>query len=127
MIVTIENPADVTVVAARPYGQRATLKYCAYTGAQAMAGRFTPGSFTNYTVKNYREPRLIIVTDPRTDSQVRLPKPTSMQPEKRFFAELKLPVLVCVLASFRPLRRAPVANAALRARRLRRPSTSPLT
>ena len=43
MIVTIENPADVTVVAARPYGQRATLKYCAYTGAQAMAGRFTPG------------------------------------------------------------------------------------
>ena len=69
MIVTIENPADVTVVAARPYGQRATLKYCAYTGAQAMAGRFTPGSFTNYMVKNYREPRLIIVTDPRTDSQ----------------------------------------------------------
>jgi small subunit ribosomal protein SAe len=69
MIVTIENPGDVTVVAARPYGQRATLKYCTYTGAQAMAGRFTPGSFTNYMVKNYREPRLIIVTDPRTDSQ----------------------------------------------------------
>ena len=69
MIVCIENPADVTVVAARPYGQRATLKYCAYTGAQAMAGRFTPGSFTNYMVKNYREPRLIVVTDPRTDSQ----------------------------------------------------------
>ncbi len=69
MIVTIENPADVSVIAARPYGQRATLKYCAYTGAQAMAGRFTPGSFTNYMVKNYREPRLIVVTDPRTDSQ----------------------------------------------------------
>lgn len=69
MVVTIENPADVTVVSARPYGQRATLKYSAYTGAQPMAGRFTPGSFTNYMVKAYREPRLIIVTDPRTDSQ----------------------------------------------------------
>jgi small subunit ribosomal protein SAe len=69
MIVTIENPGDVTVISARPYGQRATLKYSHYTGAMPMAGRFTPGSFTNYMVKNYREPRMIIVTDPRTDSQ----------------------------------------------------------
>lgn len=70
MIVTIENPADVTVVSARPYGQRSTLKYSQYTGSMPMAGRFTPGSFTNYMVKAYREPRMIIVTDPRTDSQV---------------------------------------------------------
>lgn len=34
-----------------------------------MAGRFTPGSFTNYITRSFKEPRLIIVTDPRVDHQ----------------------------------------------------------
>ena len=33
------------------------------------AGRFTPGNFTNYITKSFKEPRLIIVTDPRSDAQ----------------------------------------------------------
>lgn len=45
------------------------LKFAANTGAQAIAGRFTPGSFTNYITRSFKEPRLIIVTDPRTDHQ----------------------------------------------------------
>jgi small subunit ribosomal protein SAe len=45
------------------------LKYAANTGAQAIAGRFTPGSFTNYITRSFKEPRLIIVTDPRVDHQ----------------------------------------------------------
>ncbi|KAJ3350802.1 structural constituent of ribosome [Entophlyctis luteolus] len=69
IIAAIENPADICVVAARPYGQRAALKFAQYTGAQAIAGRFTPGTFTNYITRTFREPRLIIVTDPRTDHQ----------------------------------------------------------
>ncbi len=32
-------------------------------------GRFTPGTFTNHITKQYREPRLLIITDPRTDAQ----------------------------------------------------------
>lgn len=48
VIAAIENPIDVCVISARPYGHRAVLKYAASTGAQAIAGRFTPGSFTNY-------------------------------------------------------------------------------
>lgn len=47
-IAAIENPADVFVVSSRPYGQRAILKYASATGAVAIAGRFTPGTFTNY-------------------------------------------------------------------------------
>ena len=47
VIVAIENPADVCVISARPYGQRSILKYCQYTGATPIAGRFTPGTFTN--------------------------------------------------------------------------------
>ncbi|CAG8462864.1 8583_t:CDS:2 [Scutellospora calospora] len=69
IITAIENPADVVIISARPYGQRAVLKYASYTGAQPIAGRFTPGTFTNYITRSFKEPRLIVVTDPRTDHQ----------------------------------------------------------
>lgn len=57
------------MISARPYGQRAVLKFAHHTGAVAIAGRFTPGNFTNYITRSFKEPRLIIVTDPRTDAQ----------------------------------------------------------
>lgn len=57
------------VISARPYGQRAVLKFGQYTGANYMAGRYTPGTFTNQIEKQFQEPRLLIITDPRTDSQ----------------------------------------------------------
>jgi small subunit ribosomal protein SAe len=69
IIVTIENASDVAVISARPYGQRATLKYAKYTGATAFAGRYTPGTFTNQIQDRFVEPRLLILTDPRTDHQ----------------------------------------------------------
>jgi len=69
IIAAIDNPADICVISARPYGQRAVLKFAAHTGAVAIAGRFTPGNFTNYITRSFKEPRLIIVTDPRTDAQ----------------------------------------------------------
>jgi small subunit ribosomal protein SAe len=69
VIAAIENPEDVIAISARPYGMRAVLKFSHYTGAQSIAGRFTPGTFTNQITKQFREPRLLIVTDPRTDSQ----------------------------------------------------------
>mmetsp|Transcript_17075 Transcript_17075/g.28914 ORF Transcript_17075/g.28914 Transcript_17075/m.28914 type:complete len:276 (-) Transcript_17075:740-1567(-) len=69
IITAIENPQDVVVISARPYGQRAVLKFSQYTGAQCIAGRFTPGTFTNQITKQFREPRLLIITDPRIDSQ----------------------------------------------------------
>lgn len=69
VIVAIENPEDVVAISARPWGMRAVLKFAHYTGSQSIAGRFTPGTFTNQITKQFREPRLLIVTDPRTDSQ----------------------------------------------------------
>jgi len=69
IIVAVDNPADICVISARPYGQRAVLKFAAHTGAAAIAGRFTPGSFTNYITRSFKEPRLIVLTDPRTDAQ----------------------------------------------------------
>merc|ERR1712176_1499 len=69
VIVAIENPQDVIALSARPYGMRAVLKFAHYTGANSIAGRYTPGTFTNQITKQFREPRLLVVTDPRTDSQ----------------------------------------------------------
>jgi len=68
-IAAIENPVDVCVISARPYGQRAVLKFASATGATPVAGRFTPGTFTNQIQAAFREPRLLVVTDPRTDHQ----------------------------------------------------------
>ncbi|KAJ6696078.1 40S RIBOSOMAL PROTEIN SA [Salix koriyanagi] len=69
VIVAIENPQDMIVQSARPYGQRAVLKFAQYTGAHAIAGRHTPGTFTNQMQTSFSEPRLLILTDPRTDHQ----------------------------------------------------------
>lgn len=68
-IVAVENPADVVVISARPYGQRAVLKFSQYTETSYLAGRWTPGTFTNQITPKFMEPRLIIVTDPLTDHQ----------------------------------------------------------
>jgi len=68
-IVSIENPADICVISSRPYGQRAVLKFASATGATPIAGRFTPGTFTNQIQAAFREPRLLVVTDPRADHQ----------------------------------------------------------
>jgi small subunit ribosomal protein SAe len=69
-IAAVENPKDVCIISARTYGQRGVLKFASYTGAVAIAGRFTPGAFTNHVIQDkYREPRLLIAIDPALDHQ----------------------------------------------------------
>lgn len=51
------------------YGQRAVLKFANYLHATPIAGRFTPGAFTNQIQSAFREPRLLVVTDPLADHQ----------------------------------------------------------
>jgi len=69
VIVAIENPSDVAVASVRLFGQRAIYKYAQNTGAQYIAGRFIPGTFTNQSQSKFQQPRVLIVTDPRTDHQ----------------------------------------------------------
>ncbi|CAH8487097.1 hypothetical protein MS3_00002165 [Schistosoma haematobium] len=68
-IAAIDHPTDVYAVGSRPFTQRAVLKFANYTGTTAMAGRFTPGTFTNQKQSCFREPRLLIVSDPISDHQ----------------------------------------------------------
>lgn len=68
-IAAIEHPQEIYAISSRAYGQRAVLKFAHYTGATPIAGRFTPGAFTNQIQTTFREPRLLIVTDPLSDHQ----------------------------------------------------------
>lgn len=69
VIAGIENPADVCALSVKSWGQRAVLKFAQYTGSKAIAGRFTPGTFTNQITSKFQEPRLLVVTDPKMDHQ----------------------------------------------------------
>jgi len=76
VIAAMENPADVVAVSlnsanskAQPIAQRAVLKFSHYIFARHIAGRFTPGTFTNQSQKHFLEPRLLVVADPIKDYQ----------------------------------------------------------
>jgi len=70
VIAAVERPEEVIVVCARPYGQRAVIKYARYTGATAnSSSRWTPGTLTNQNTIQFKEPKLLIVVDPKSDKQ----------------------------------------------------------
>jgi small subunit ribosomal protein SAe len=45
------------------------VSFLLFKGATPIAGRFTPGSFTNQIQQAFKEPRLVIITDPVADHQ----------------------------------------------------------
>jgi small subunit ribosomal protein SAe len=70
VIAGIDTPEDVCVISGRTFGQRAVHKFANFTHATPIAGRFTPGTFTNQQQqRDFKEPRLLIVADPRVDHQ----------------------------------------------------------
>ncbi|KAH0787261.1 ribosomal protein [Histomonas meleagridis] len=70
MIYAVEEPRDVLAISAKPFGQRAVHKFSQFLGCLCINQRFTPGFFTNHSIKGkFMEPRLIIVCDPNTDTQ----------------------------------------------------------
>ena len=70
IIASIPNPSEVIVVCAKEYGQRAVYKFGQYTGCTASASsRWIPGTLTNQLTKKFQEPKLLIVADPKSDSQ----------------------------------------------------------
>lgn len=69
VIAAVDNPQDVCVVSSKDLGQRAIIKFAKFIGASSNNGRFSPGTFTNHSQAGFREPRLIIVTDPIADHQ----------------------------------------------------------
>ena len=61
--------SKIAVVASRLYGHQPVRKFCELTGAIPIVGRFVPGSLSNPLYPGRIEPEVIVVTDPRADSQ----------------------------------------------------------
>ena len=63
------DPDDILVVSTRQYGQAPVKKFGKVTGAKTIPGRFIPGTLTNPNYAKFIEPKVLVVTDPRSDSQ----------------------------------------------------------
>lgn len=63
------DPSKIAVVAARLYAREPAAKFCEVTGAIPVIGRFIPGMLSNPIYPGRIEPDVIVVSDPRADSQ----------------------------------------------------------
>ena len=66
------DPTKIVIVSGRVYGKRPVETFAYYIGANAFTERFVPGTLTNPNIagpRTYIEPDVVILTDPRTDSQ----------------------------------------------------------
>ena len=63
------NPSKILVVSARQYGQKPARMFSKAVGADYVVGRFIPGTLTNPVLRYYREPDVVLVTDPAIDAQ----------------------------------------------------------
>jgi len=63
------DPKDILAVSVRQYGQKPILKLGELTDIKVLDGRFRPGTLTNPNAKGFREPELLILTDPLADQQ----------------------------------------------------------
>lgn len=57
------DPKDILVVSRRENGWLPVKMFGKLTGAKVFAGRYPPGILTNPRLRNYIEPKLIVVTD----------------------------------------------------------------
>ncbi len=63
------KPEEVTVVASRVYSSNPAGKFAALTGVNIIKGRYVPGTMTNIQYKDFIEPKLMIVCDPKGERQ----------------------------------------------------------
>ncbi len=63
------KPEEVVVVSTHVYGITPVQKFCEYTRCIPIVEHFEPGIFTNPSLKDYLEPELVLVSDPRYDNQ----------------------------------------------------------
>jgi len=61
--------SKIAAAAARLYAQEPVRKFCEVTGAVPVVGRFIPGLLSNPLYPDRIEPHVLIVSDPRADSQ----------------------------------------------------------
>ncbi|MCX8170557.1 MAG: 30S ribosomal protein S2 [Candidatus Bathyarchaeota archaeon] len=63
------DPPKVAATAVRLYAREPVAKFCEFTGATPILGRFIPGLFLNPMYPGRIEPEVVLVSDPRADAQ----------------------------------------------------------
>ena len=63
------DPSRILVVSARQYGQRPVRMFAKTLGTMVVPGRFRPGIMTNPMLSEFKEPDVLVVTDPAADGQ----------------------------------------------------------
>jgi len=63
------DPKEILAVSVRQYGYKPILKLGELTGIKVLDGRFRPGTLTNPNARGFREPEMLILTDPLADQQ----------------------------------------------------------
>lgn len=63
------EPDRIAVAATRLYAHEPVKKFCQLTGALPLIGRFIPGQLSNPQYSSRIDPEVILVCDPRADSQ----------------------------------------------------------
>lgn len=63
------DPPKIIATAVRLYAREPVRKFCEVTGATAVIGRFIPGLLSNPYYPGRIEPDVMLVSDPRADSQ----------------------------------------------------------
>ncbi|MEM1514995.1 MAG: 30S ribosomal protein S2 [Thermoproteota archaeon] len=63
------DPPKVVATAVRLYSKEPVIKFCEVTKATPVIGRFPPGLFLNPMYPGRIEPDVVLVSDPRADSQ----------------------------------------------------------
>lgn len=61
------EPEDILLVSRKASGHKAVVTFGEATGADRIFGRFMPGTLTNPNSKEFREPEIVLVTDPEED------------------------------------------------------------
>lgn len=64
------NPSEILVVCRRENGWNGAKLFKKATGIETIAGRYRPGLLTNSSLEDFREVKIILVTDPWPDKNV---------------------------------------------------------
>jgi len=63
------DPEDILVISRKEAGHTPVVQFADRIGADRIYGRFLPGTLTNPEMQEYREPEVVVVTDPEEDKQ----------------------------------------------------------
>jgi small subunit ribosomal protein S2 len=63
------QPADILIVASRVYSGNPAIKFSKLTGIPVLQGRFVPGTMVNLMSKQFKEPKIVFVCDPKGERE----------------------------------------------------------